>query len=114
MTSQAQAEMSLPGTLGLAFLGFPLHPARKPSTARAEHLASITVPVLFLQGERGQLAGRHLMEQLVQDLGHRATLHPLPDADHSFHASAHSGRADDQVMGAVLDALAAWISMWPI
>ena len=40
MTSQAQAEAPLPGVSGLAFLGFPLHPAdkRRP-TERAEHLA---------------------------------------------------------------------------
>ena len=110
MTSQAQAGMPLPGVRGLAFLGFPLHPARKRSAARAEHLAGITVPMLFLQGERDQLAGRHLMEQLVQDLGHRATLHLFSEADHSFHGSVHSGRTDDQVMGAVLDILATWIA----
>jgi uncharacterized protein len=110
MTSQAQAEMPLPGVRGLAFLGFPLHPARTPSTARAEHLAAITVPMLFLQGERDQLAGRHLIEQLVQDLGHRATLHLFPETDHSFHVSARGGRTNDQVMGAVLDILAGWIA----
>jgi uncharacterized protein len=110
MTSQAQAEMPLPGVRGLAFLGFPLHPARKRSAARAEHLAGITVPMLFLQGERDQLADSSLMEQLHQSLGNRATLKLFPDADHSFHVPARSGRTDDQVMSTVLDALAAWIS----
>src|SRR5262245_25729418 len=37
MTSQAQAASPLPGVRGLAFLGFPLHPAGKPSQDRAAH-----------------------------------------------------------------------------
>ncbi len=52
MTSQAQAEAPLEGVRGLIFLGFPLHPAGKPSQARAEHLARVAVPMLFLQGTR--------------------------------------------------------------
>lgn len=56
MTSQAQAEAPLPGVLGLAFLGFPLHPAGKPSDERAAHLSDVTVPMLFLQGTRDALA----------------------------------------------------------
>src|SRR5205085_6785793 len=35
MTSQAQALDALPGVRGLAFLGFPLHPAGKPGIDRA-------------------------------------------------------------------------------
>src|SRR5436309_15854629 len=34
MTSQAQAAAPLPGVRGLAFLGFPLHPAGRPSRDR--------------------------------------------------------------------------------
>jgi pimeloyl-ACP methyl ester carboxylesterase len=66
--------------------------------------------MLFLQGERDQLADSSLMEQLHQSLGNRATLKLFPDADHSFHVPARSGRTDDQVMSTVLDALVAWIS----
>jgi predicted alpha/beta-hydrolase family hydrolase len=50
MTSQAQAEAPLPDVAGLVFLGFPLHPAGKPSADRAEHLARIGVPMLFSPG----------------------------------------------------------------
>jgi predicted alpha/beta-hydrolase family hydrolase len=35
MTSQAQAVAPLDGVRGLAFLGFPLHPAGKPSSDRS-------------------------------------------------------------------------------
>src|SRR5215472_12144460 len=37
MTSQAQAKTPLAGVRGLAFFGFPLHPAGKPSQERADH-----------------------------------------------------------------------------
>src|ERR1700755_1194573 len=52
MTSQAQAASPLEGVRGLAFLGFPLHPPKKPATDRAKHLADVTLPMLFLQGTR--------------------------------------------------------------
>src|SRR5690348_14317610 len=52
MTSQAQAASPLPGVRGLAFLGFPLHPAAKPGTERAEHLAKVHIPMLFVSGAR--------------------------------------------------------------
>jgi predicted alpha/beta-hydrolase family hydrolase len=47
MTSQAQAIDPLPGVKGLAFIGFPLHPAGKPSAERAEHLLQVKIPMLF-------------------------------------------------------------------
>ena len=109
MTSQAQAESPLPGVRGLAFLGFPLHAAGRPSEERAKHLFEVEIPMLFLQGTRDALADVHLMEKLAQQLGPRATLKLLSDADHSFHVPARTGRKDADVRVEVLDALAAWI-----
>ena len=111
MTSQAQAASPLPGVRGLAFLGFPLHPAGKPSDARAEHLFDVHVPLLFLQGTRDALAELTLLRPLVDKLGARATLKLFEDADHSFHVPARTGRKDPQVRGEILDALAAWVEM---
>ena len=108
MTSQAQAETPLPGVRGLVFFGFPLHAARKPSVARATHLAEVRVPMLFLQGARDALAERALIEAEVGKLG-RATLAITEDADHSFHVPKRSGRTDAEVMDALLDTLAAWV-----
>jgi predicted alpha/beta-hydrolase family hydrolase len=109
MTSQAQAAAPLPGVRGLAFIGFPLHPAGKPSTDRAEHLARIDIPMLFLQGTRDSLAEVALIEPVVQRLDPVATLHPVDSADHSFHVLARSGRRDGEVMNEILDAFAAWV-----
>jgi predicted alpha/beta-hydrolase family hydrolase len=108
MTSQAQAESPLP-CAGLAFLGFPLHPAGRPSSDRAEHLFKIKIPMLFLQGTRDTLADLNELRPVCKKLGRRATLKLFDGADHSFHVPARSGRKDDEVLDEVLDTLAAWI-----
>jgi predicted alpha/beta-hydrolase family hydrolase len=109
MTSQAQALSPLPGVKGLAFIGFPLHPAGKPSVERAEHLSNVKIPMLFLQGTRDELADLELLQPVVDQLGARATLKLLQDADHTFHVPARTGRKDPEVRAEMLDALAAWI-----
>ncbi|TKR31070.1 alpha/beta hydrolase [Luteimonas gilva] len=110
MTSQAQAAEPMPGVRGLIFLGFPLHPAGKPSDERATHLADVKVPMLFLQGSRDDLAHLDLLRPLVERLGRRATLQVFDGADHSFHVPVRSGRKDEEVLGEMLDAIAAWVS----
>lgn len=109
MTSQAQAMSPLPGVRGLVFLGFPLHPAGKPSDERAEHLSDITVPMLFLQGARDELAHIDRLRPVVERLGPHATLQMFEHADHSFHVPARSGRTDSQVMDELLECIATWI-----
>jgi len=109
MTSQAQAAAPLPRVGGLAFLGFPLHPAGRPSRDRGEHLFDVAIPMLFLQGTRDALAELPQIEPLCRALGARATLRLFPDADHSFHVLARRGRTDSEVRGEMLDALSAWI-----
>jgi uncharacterized protein len=109
MTSQAQATSPLPGVRGLLFLGFPLHPAGRPSDERAKHLFAVEIPMLFLQGTRDQLAEVPLMQALAGELGPRATLDLFQDADHSFHVRARTGRNDVKVMAEMADAAAEWI-----
>jgi predicted alpha/beta-hydrolase family hydrolase len=109
MTSQAQASAPLPGVRGLVFLGFPLHPAGRPSDERGNHLFEIKVPMLFLQGTRDSLADNELVEALVKRLGERANLKLFRDADHSFHLPARTGRRDSEVRAEMLDAVAAWL-----
>jgi uncharacterized protein len=109
MTSQAQAATPLPDVRGLVFFGFPLHPAGKPATDRADHLASVTIPMLFLQGTRDALADLDLLRPVVERRGAAATLVVVADADHSFHVPARSGRRDDDVLASLLDDVASWI-----
>jgi len=110
MTSQAQAGAPLPDVRGLAFLGFPLHPAGKPSDERARHLDAVAIPMLFLSGTRDALAELRLLEPVVARLGLRATLRLFDEADHSLHVPAKTGRKDAQVRAEAAAALAAWIT----
>jgi len=108
MTSQAQASDPLPGVRGLVFLGFPLHPAGRPSVDRAEHLIAIRIPILFLQGTRDAFAQMDLLRPLVTRLGARATLAPVEEANHAFHVLARTGRTDAQVRATLSRAIADW------
>jgi uncharacterized protein len=109
MTSQAQSKAPLPDVKGLAFLGFPLHADGKPSTERAEHLAGIATPMLFLQGTRDKLADLGHLKPVIAALGPKATLHEVEGGDHSFAVLKKSGRTNDEALTEVLDTLAAWI-----
>ncbi len=108
-TTLAQALASLQDVRGLVFFGFPLHPAGKPSVDRAAHLASVRIPMLFLQGTRDALADITLVETTVRQLGPPASLTAIQDADHSFHVPARSGRTDRQVLEGMLDQSVAWM-----
>lgn len=108
MTSQAQAVAPLAGVRGLAFLAFPLHVAKRPSDVRARHLFDVKIPMLFLQGTRDELASLALLQSLVEQLGERATLKLLEDADHAFHVPVRTGRKDPEVRNEALQALVVW------
>ncbi|WP_421725282.1 alpha/beta family hydrolase [Bauldia sp.] len=110
MTSQAQAETPLPGVRGLIFFGFPLHASGKPSVERADHLSSIELPMLFLQGTRDSLADQGLIRSVCEGLGARATLHIVEDGDHSFHVRKASGRDDVAVRDEIVAAVVSWIA----
>ena len=110
MTSQAQANAPMAGVVGLAFLGWPLHPAGKPAAERADHLSAIRLPMLFIQGTRDALADPQLLKNVIKGFGRRATLVEISDGDHSLHVPARSGRTDEQVLSNALDAFAGWTS----
>lgn len=106
MTSRAHAAAPLPGLAGLVFLGFPLHPAGKPATERADHLAAAPGPMLFLQGSRDALADLTLLRSVVRALGPRAHLHVVAGADHGFDVRARDGRTCADVLAELADTIA--------
>ncbi len=114
MTSQAAAEHrselapELEKVQGLVFFGFPLHPPSHPGTKRAEHLAQVGTPMLFLQGTRDQFADLKLLRPVCANLGARATLHEIATADHSFHVLKSSGKTDAEVMHELAQSVRAW------
>ena len=109
MTSMAEAESPL-GIEGTTVLGFPLHPAGRPSIDRAEHLRSTAVPLRFVSGTRDALATQGLLERVVSELAPRAHLHPIDAADHAFHVPKRSGRSDDDVLDEIASTVAAWLT----
>lgn len=108
MTSQAQASKPMAGVRGLVFFGFPLHPPGKPGIGRAEHLTSVDVPMLFLQGTRDEFAQTGLLQQVVRGLGARATLHLIEEGDHSFKVPKRTGKTDADVMNELADTIQQW------
>ena len=108
MTSQAAAQQPLDGVRGLVFFGFPLHPPNRPGTKRADHLAKVTVPMLFLQGTRDTFADLKLLRPVCAKLGSRATLHVIETADHSFHVLKSSGRSDAAVLRELAETVVSW------
>jgi uncharacterized protein len=108
MTSQAASEGLLSDVRGLVFFGFPLHPPKQPATKRAEHLAKVNVPMLFLQGTRDDLADLKLLKPICKKLEKLATLHVIETADHSFHVLKKSGRSEVEVLRELADATAEW------
>jgi uncharacterized protein len=108
MTSQAAAEHGLDGVRGLVFFGFPLHPPNRPATKRADHLADVKQPMLFLQGTRDELANLDLLRPITMELGSLATLHIIEGADHSFHALKKSGKTDAEVLKELAQTTSSW------
>ena len=108
MASLAASEQPLEGVCGIVFFGFPLHPPKQPGMKRAEHLARMTVPMLFLQGTRDTLADLNLLRPVCKQLGSRATLHVIETADHSFRVLKRAGKSDAEVLRELSQTLAEW------
>lgn len=102
LASMAAAGGLLPSVRALVFLGYPLHPARRPlqggaGAKRAEHLARVPAPMLFLQGTRDALADLRLLRPIVRSLP-EAKLHVVEGADHGFAVLKTSGRTEAEVL----------------
>jgi predicted alpha/beta-hydrolase family hydrolase len=106
MTSSAAAESQLKGVRGIVFLGFPLHAPGKPGAERGSHLASVQVPMLFLQGTRDTLADLTLLRGVLKSLGSQATLEVIDGGDHSFKVPKRSGQTPRDVETQILGAIA--------
>jgi predicted alpha/beta-hydrolase family hydrolase len=109
MSSTAAAEGLLDAVRGLVFFGFPLHPPKRPATARGDHLDRVAVPMLFLQGTRDDLAEIGLIREVTGRLGSRATLHEIPEATHAFGVPKRTGRTGGDIIIEMATIAAEWI-----
>ena len=96
--------------LGLVLLGYPLHPAGKPEKLRTEHFPRLTVPVLFVSGDRDALAPRVSLEEAATAIPGPVTFHWLPGADHGYRAPKSSGRSPADILDEVAEVAAAWVA----
>ena len=110
MTSTAQSEEPIEGVKGLVFSSFPLHLPGRPAVTRAEHLANVEIPMLFLSGTRDELATLELLEPVVKGLGKKATLHKIDTANHSYKILKKSRKSDEDVFAEMARVVKDWAS----
>ena len=108
MSSLTAAEAPIEHVRGLVFFAFPLHPSGREGTERAEHLADVTVPMLFLSGTRDKLAVLDLLEPVCKNLGDKTTLHLLDTADHGFKVLKRR-KTEEDVFVEMARILSEWI-----
>ena len=109
MTTTAQSEEPLENVKGLVLFSFPLHLAGRPDTKRAEHLAEIDIPMLFLSGSRDELATLELLEPVIGKLGRQATLQLLDTANHGYKVLKKQRTSQEDVFDEMARKVREWI-----
>jgi len=110
MTTTAASEAPLENVVGLVLFSFPLHMPGKPDTKRAEHLSSVTVPMLFLSGTRDTLAELDLLQPVIKKLGKRATLHLVDTADHSYKILKKTRKSGEDAFAEMARVTKEWVT----
>ncbi|MGP3999868.1 alpha/beta hydrolase family protein [Streptomyces sp. 8N706] len=94
------------GASAVLALSFPLHPPGRPEKSRAEELTGAGVPTLVVQGGRDPFgrpeefpAGPEIVE--------------VPYADHGFAVPKKAGPTQDETLGIITGAVAAWLDRIP-
>jgi len=103
MTSQYLSVNHDTTVKGVIFYGFPLHPPGKPSIERAEHLKTVKVPMLFLQGSRDEFATWKLIQSVCSSL-RLAELVEIEGANHAFKAGKQN------TIQLLTDATSRWVT----
>ncbi len=96
MASLLLAEGRAQEARGAIYLGYPLHPPSKPEKLRAEHLARVPVPQLFVQGSKDALADRKELRAVLKKIPTARHLE-LEGADHSLARSRKDPMAGSEV-----------------
>jgi len=78
------AAQGLESLSGVVCFGYPLHPPGKPQQLRIEHLPSIEVPMLVIQGERDTFGTPDELRPHLDAMKAEVHLHVIPRGDHSL------------------------------
>src|SRR5207245_2370973 len=89
--------------LGLLLLGYPLHPAGRPEQLRTGHFPHLTMPVLFVSGDRDALAGREALTEASRAIPGPVRFHWIEGADHGYRVPRSSGRSPADVVAEVAE-----------
>lgn len=108
MSSHVVAEGTAPEAKGLIYFGFPLHAPGKDGTKRADHLQSIRIPQLFIQGTLDKLANYELIKKVVKRQ-HKGELYAIEHADHSFKVAKKNQKKDHNIIGTLGKKTNDWI-----
>lgn len=110
MTTTAQSEQPLDAVKGLVLFSFPLHAPNRPDDSRAEHVAAIKIPMLFLSGTRDALNDLTLFRPVIKKLEKRATLHTIETADHSYKILKKTRTSEEDVFVEMARITSEWLN----
>jgi uncharacterized protein len=112
MGGRIASQVAASGTVriaGLVYLGYPLHPPKKPQLRRDAHLPRIAVPMLFVQGTRDPLGTAKELKVLAKKLP-RAAVHVVEGGDHSLSLPRVDGEdAQDEALALAARAIATFV-----
>lgn len=98
-----------PNLAGLVFLGYPLHPPGKPTQLRSEHLPSIGVPMLFVQGTRDPFGSPDELAPILARLPAKVAVFPIDQGGHSFEVPKRAGRSREEIFEAILERIVGFV-----
>jgi predicted alpha/beta-hydrolase family hydrolase len=99
--------------LGLALLGYPLHPPGKPDQLRVEHFPRLRMPVLFASGTRDSFATPDELQRHAKPVKGKVTFHWVDTGDHGFKPLKASGLTVDAALAGVAEAVVAFVRGLP-
>jgi hypothetical protein len=98
---------------GLIFLGYPLHPPGKPEQLRVAHWPKISVPLLFVQGERDAFGSPDEIKAQTKKLKAPFEIFPIAGGDHSLGVGkknlAAAGTTQEKIYESAMDEIARFI-----
>jgi len=79
---------------GLLLLSYPLHPPRKPSQLRTQHLPNLRTPAMFVHGTRDPFGSIEEMEAALKLIPAKHVLMPVEGVGHDLGFKGKAKRED--------------------
>ena len=96
--------------LGLALLGYPLHPPGRPEKLRVDHFKRLTMPVLFASGTRDAFGTPAELKRHARKIKGPVTFHWVETGDHGFKPLKSSGLTVDGALDGVAASVVEFVS----